>query len=173
MKSQQINQLRRDAWLQGENLLPICKAFIIHLAGQETPHGSALKKGRIKQMAPPLPSEQMLARRCYRCDKMSKLDRGPALDVPSPSLSFSLSLFCPNQITFCFPFLFHYPSLHLIQFHHPILTTSQRLATTFAGQLKGRQHSRRKLTYFLPLGVCPGGCGSRQQKASDRNFCKS
>lgn len=84
---------------------------------------------------------------------MSKLDRGPALDVPSHllslSLSRSLSLSCPNQITFCFSL---FPPLHLIRVHHPILSISQRLATTFTGWLKGRQRPRRKQTclFFYP-----------------------
>lgn len=107
-------------------------------------------------MAPPLPSEQMLARQTMlqvwqdvqagsRPSTWCPISLPHALCLPpSPSV-----LSKSNHLLFSL--LFYYPSLHLTCFHHPILTTSQRLAATFAGQLKGRQHPRRKMTYFFTL----------------------
>lgn len=115
LKSQQINHLRRDALLEGGWLLSISKAFALHLAEQENPHGSTLKKSRIEQMVTPLLSKQMLTRHTMlQVGQDVQAGSRPSCRCP---IHFYFSLLSPNWITFCF-------SSSLILFYYISLTTA-------------------------------------------------
>ena len=93
-------------------------------------------------------------RRCYRCDKMSKLDQGPVPGVPLfTSSSASLWSSHPNQPLFPF----HPPSFCFVflPFNSvsPCLPQAKDQLATVTGQVRGSQpQSRRKLTYLLGWG---------------------
>lgn len=87
---------------------------------------------------------------------MSKLDGSPTLDVPTPRFSHSLPLTLshslstlskPNHLLFSPSFSFSFTTSYSVPSPNPYM--SQRLGATFTGQLKGRQHPRRKMTFFF------------------------
>lgn len=112
----------------GWELLSMGKAFAVHLAGQENPHGSTLEKGMMEQMATPLLSSLVLARQTMLQvwqDVQAGSRPSPRCSLPHFLLSLCLQL-SPSSTPFSFPsspILLLLPSF---QFLLSLLTLSQR-----------------------------------------------
>lgn len=88
----------------------------------------------------------------------------PSPRCPPPSLSpQSLSAILSQLNLFLLLILPYFPFTFFLSIHSPIcLTQAKDQLATFTGQVRGSQlQPRRKLTYLLAWGACPGGCSSR------------
>lgn len=106
----------------------IGKAFAVHLAGQENPHGNTLEKGMMEQMATPLLSSLVLARQTM-LQVWQDVQAGsrPSPRCSPPHLLLSLSLqFSPNSASSSFPSSLLLLSIQSFQFFLSLLTSSQR-----------------------------------------------